>query len=311
MASASVFQISFSSTIYTRKFVGGKAEKVAEVQFKGDTLEDVLDGVWLETKDYMQRKVIFVGETPSWDEKESPTKEELKDFVTMKVPKNKQKITIPELTIKLLQSFSDKEVAIHVHIYGDGVGSKAKFELLENQLLKPLSADRAGSESTMSAVEMIETLKRIHSHRYNALYASWLKWATFIHRQDKSKHDSLIYGSPPQHLVDLFDHAPRNSTTQLRSAQNQMGVAKNINNAHSSDLEEVQKLYDVALEQFNQLSVTLKDLGQRLNEMKGSNDSRESLLSEMEQVLSPYETIYSSEVEMEVADCIDVDHNDM
>lgn len=303
------FMFKFQATIYTRNFTGSKAEKKSTVELKGDSIQDVIDGIWLESYSLISRKVVFIEDFPTWHEKEKPTKDELADFVSLKVGGTQRKnYTIGQLNDKLVKTFSHLEIGIYVLVYGDGVSSKAKYLLLEEKLLKPADADRAGSESTLSTVALIEKLKEINKSRYTALYASWLQWATYIHRQEKSQQNSFLYGSPPQHLEPLFDEGPSTSTAHLAKGRHQMNVAKNINSAHSSDLEEITKLYQSALNKFDELSAILKEMSDRLNEMRGTNGSRESLLSDMEVLLTPIETQDSVELSMEVTDCQDVDH---
>lgn len=295
----------FTAHFQQKEFVGQKAiNQENEEQISGDSCEEVLEGVWQKVKLMIKREILIDGDQITWAENESPQQDEMGKFVVFQDKVAKKTFLISQINSDALRKIRNKHVNVMVHIYGRSVSSKSVHQKVSASILQPADRDRAGANSTVSVIELVQQLKAVHGY-FSAHLSSWAMWANAIQAGPIHKRESLVNELPPPHLVHLFRTIPTSETEVMRSVQNGLQIANNLNDAYAENLsalrDEFRKIKESTIRSFEVFEVRLE----AAEEMLRANNR---IVSTIDSALEVEENAVSLEEEQQISDLVDYDH---
>ncbi|XP_062552036.1 uncharacterized protein LOC134217295 [Armigeres subalbatus] len=289
--------LSLCASFYKRRFVGETSGSLAASEMMiGDSVEDILRAVWTIVKPMIHREVVFVGDSgnqiPTWAESE-PSFDDMWKFVYMQNHQNRRRINIEQISSKLLISWKDKDIRVHVHIYSTSVSCKQLWELVDKQLVKFQQTDRAGAPSNLSLSQLAGELQELHGNHFAGHASSWNHTSAW--REQKKAE------LPPHSIIKFFRSVPVSEAVRMESARTGLSVASTINDAFSTGLAEIE-------EEATQLIVLAQRLKHRVSALRTRSSINSSLVSAMQESVRPEEDEISRSIADNVSDMLDVDH---
>lgn len=297
----------FVAIFQQKEFVGQKAvSQDVEAEIGGDSCNDLLDVIWTKVSPWIKREVIVEGDNFRFAEKETPDREEIGKFIIFHDKAGKKNYSVGQLSSDLLRKFRDKHVHVMVHIYGKAVSSKPIYQKMSAAILQPVDRDRAGAHSTAMLMELADKLQEMNRTCLSGHISSFVMWANAIHAAPAGRQESMTHEMPPSHLVHLFRSVPTSEAEKMRSTQNGLQIAGNLNDLYSENVkilrQEFEKMKEIIFR-----SVELYEI-----RLKGTEDmlaANKRLVDSMDGQLRVEVTAVSLEEEQQVTDMLDCDHN--
>ncbi|KAG4081136.1 hypothetical protein HA402_011981 [Bradysia odoriphaga] len=129
-----------------------------------------------------------------------------------------------------------------VFVYSRNVSTNGTFNVVLKNLLDPAIKDRSAAVANQIIDEIIEKLKKNHSHHLTAPQPiSWRIWATYISSKPSHSQEQLMSDTPPDHIVVLFRSIPTSEAEILSNAQKGLRVARNVNGMQRESLREIRE----------------------------------------------------------------------
>lgn len=291
-----------------KEFVGQKAvNQEYQEEISGNTSQEFLENIWLKVNSIIKREIVVNDESISWAENEIPTQDEMAKFVVFQDKSAKKTYLVSQIDSDSLRKMRNKHVNVMVHIYGRSVSSKSVHQKVTNVLLQPADRDRAGAHSTVSLLDSVRQLKDIHGTYLSANTSSWTMWANAIHNGPIHKQESMMKDLPPSHLIHLFRSVPTAETEVMRSVQNGLQIAGNLNDLYAENLatlrDEFRKAKAIAMRAFDLFEVRL-DAAQDM--VRANNRIVSTLDSALHVEVNPVSL--SEEQQVNENDMTDIDH---
>ncbi|XP_062554275.1 uncharacterized protein LOC134219547 [Armigeres subalbatus] len=200
--------LSLCGTFFKRKFVGETSgTKFASEIIYGDTVADILHGVWQIVRPVIKQEVIFEEDNgiqvPCWMNTE-PTFGDLGKFVYLQNHVNRRRVNVDKVDSKLLISWRSKEIRVHVHMYSTAVSCKQLWELVDKKLIRFQSSDRAGAPTNQSLTALAKQLQDIHGAHFSGHASSWKIWANYIHSVPAHERERRMNELPPYSIINFF-----------------------------------------------------------------------------------------------------------
>ncbi len=293
---------------YQRKeFVGQKAiNQDIEEEVAGDSVPEFMDNVWLKAKTLIKREVLVDGDNFSWNENETPERSEIGNFIIFQDKAAKKTFLTSQINSDVLRKMRNKHVNVMVHVYGTAISSKSIHLKMTAAILEPVQRDRAGAHSTVLLIELARNLKEAHGSYLSANSSSWTMWANAIHSSPTHTQEKLMNEMPPPHLIHLFRSIPTSDNEIMRSVQNGLQIAGNLNDAYAENVkilrDEFTKMKEVMLRSFDLYELRLK----ATEDMVSANTR---FVSSVDGALRPEVNAVSIAEEQLVTDLPDYDHN--
>lgn len=290
-----------------KEFVGQKAiDHDIEEEVAGDSTVEVLDNIWLKAKSLIKREIVVDGEKFSWAETENPERNEIGNFVIFQDKVAKKTYLVSQITADVLRKMRNKHVNVMVHVYGRAISNRTMHVKMTAAILEPAQRDRAGAHSTVLLTELARKLKDIHGKFLSGNMASWTMWANAIHSAGMHQQEDLLKKMPPAHLIHLFRTIPMSEAEVMRSTQNGLKIAGNLNDSYLESVrtlrEEFIKMKETALRAYDLFDLRLT----ATEEMLAANGR---LVASMDDSLRIEVNAVSLEEERQITDIPDVDHN--
>lgn len=131
-------------------------------------------------------------------------------------------------------------------------------------------------------------------------------WANAIQAAPTHKQAEMVNEMPPAHLIHLFRSIPTSETEVMRSVQNGLQIAGNLNDSYAENVkmlrEEFNQLKAGVIRGFDVYDARLKGM----EEMVAANNR---LVTSMDSSLRVEVNAVSIEEERQVTDLPDLDHN--
>lgn len=302
---ASAANFTLNGQFYRRRFVGETSGGlVATRQISGNTVNEILTGIWETSKTVLCREVIFIEnngvQVPTWADEE-PVFEDMTKFIVLQDQSQKKRVNIEKVNSKLLASWRSKQIRIHVHVYSTSISCKSLWEVVEKQLVRHQNADRSGAPNTQALTSLAEELRRKHDHHFQAQSSAWRLWANYIHAGPAHERDHRMSQMPPQHLLKFFRSVPISEAVKLESVRSGLTVANTINQGFVSALEALE-------EDAEQLLFMAQRLKNRVVDLRTRTSVNSSLVDAMSSAVRPEENEFSRIISGNVSDMLDVDH---
>lgn len=296
------FVFTFTGIFCRRLYRSQQRPKEASRAFvNGNSLDEILESMWVQGKYLMDRQVTFENDIPSWAEKTEPTIEDIKEFVTLQDEVKKKVYTVSALTPRLLTTWRGKCVKIFVYAFSSSVETAGQYQQIAKRLLAPQNPDRAGAHSTRDDAALADELRQSHCH-LEGHQSSWLLWANTINSSPAHKQEDLKKAeSPPIELSKYFRWAAVSEAARLQSLYRGMVVAQTSNVAWCRELDDLKADVALGISIFERVMRKLEGMT-----IRGSTESE--LFSAMESATRPEETSLSHSLAEKVMDCTDVDH---
>lgn len=267
----------------------------------GNSVEEILESLWIQSKHLMDRQVIFENDVPSWAEKVEPTIEDIGEFVNLQDEVKRKIYSTSALTPRLLRNWRNKYLKVFVYAFSTSVETAGQYQQISKKLLAPQNPDRAGAHSTRDDSALADELRLNHSH-LEGHHSSWLLWANTINCSPAHKQQALKQAeSPPIELSKYFRWAAVSEAARLQSIHRGMVVAKTSNTAWCRELDDLKNKVSLGISIF-------QDVHQKLEAMTIRGSTESELFSAMESATRPEETSLSHSLAEKVMDCSDVDH---
>lgn len=297
--------LSLCASFFKRRFVGETSGSlVASEIISGDSVKEVLEGMWTIVKTIICREVIFIDEdgsqTPRWSDDE-PTVDDMQKFVYLQNQRNRRRVNIDQISSKLLISWRGKDIRVHVHIYSTAVSCKQLWELVDKQLVKFQHTDRAGAPNNQSLSQLADELRELHGSHFTGHASSWKLWANYIHTVPAHEREMRKSELPPHSIIKFFRSVPISEAVKLESTRQGLSVARTINDAFSTELAELE-------EEADQLIALGQRVKHRIAALRARSLINCSLVSAMQESTRPEENEISRSVAERVTDMLDVDH---
>ncbi len=290
-----------------KEFVGQKAiSQDIEEEVGGESVSEVLDVIWTKVKPWIKREVLIEADKIYFAENENPDRDEIATFVILQDKAAKKNYSVSQLTSDLLRKMRDKHVNVMAHVYGKAIASKTIHAKVSAAILQPVDRDRAGAHSTVLLMELTQKLKEIHGQHLSGNTSSWTMWSNSIHSAPAHRQEAMVNEMPPPHLIHLFRSVPISETEVMRSAQQGLQIAGNLNDMYTENVQtlrqEFQKIKETMLRIFDVYDVRLK----ATEDMLAANSR---LVGSMGGALQVEVTAVSLEEERQITDLMDTDHN--
>jgi len=148
-------------------------------------------------------------------------------------------------------------------------------------------------------------LKEKHGNYLVAHSSSWTMWANAVHSTPTHRQAEMINEMPPAHLIHLFRSIPTAEAEKMRSAQDGLQIATNMNVSFVEGLkclrEEFKTLKEGTLRGFDLYERRLDATEQMLT-------ATTRLVSSFDQSLHTEVNAVSIEEESQIPDLPDYDH---
>lgn len=290
---------------FSRQSSGSRPDPI---KINADTLHEWIHVLWLNVKQYLKRKVLFVENVPVWHTEMEPSEADLKDFVTFHDKRAKNIVRLSDLTTSLLQNWKSKSVLLVVHVYSTSVDTATTYKLVQDVLIKPFEKDRSQAISHAALQEIVSELKIEHKHHYISHDINFLTWASYIASQDAHLREQLIKSPPPAFLIELFRYAPTNSDHILNNVRRSVGVANSLNAENINAVNELQEMFNRLIAIRNEESLLIQTISAKMDAMKTNGSNRTFILRALHEEIQPEENGLSAEAIRQVTAQIDIDH---
>ncbi len=289
-----------------KEFVSQKAiNQETEEEVSGSSATEVLDNIWEKVKPMIKREILVDGDTFNWADNEDPDRSEIGNFIIFQDKAAKRSYQDSQIGSDVLRKFRNKHVNVMVHIYGKAISSKAIHVKMTAAILEPSQRDRAGAHNTVLLTDLTRKLKEGHGQYLSANTLSWTMWTNAIHAAPIHKQEAMVTEMPPAHLIYLFRSIPTSETEVMRSAQNGLQIAGNLNDSYCENVkilrEEFNKMKAATLRSFELYEV-------RLNATEEMLIANTRLVSSMDGALRVEVNAVSIEEEKQITDLPDYDH---
>lgn len=296
----------FTAHFQQKEFVGQKAiNQETEEEVSGSSATEVLDNIWSKVKPMIKREIIVDGDKFNWADNENPDRGEIGNFLIFQDKAAKRTYQVSQIGSDVLRKLRNKHVNVMVHIYGKSISSKAIHVKMSAAILEPSQRDRAGAHNTVLLAELARNLKEKHGQYLSANTSSWTMWANAIHAAPMHKQEAMVDDMPPAHLIHLFRSIPTSETEVMRSVQNGLQIAGNLNDSYSENVkilrEEFIKMKEATMRSFDLYEV-------RLNATEEMLIANTRLVSSMDGALRVEVNAVSIEEEEQITDLPDYDH---
>ncbi|ETV89918.1 hypothetical protein H310_15241, partial [Aphanomyces invadans] len=184
---------------------------------------------------HLKREVEFDGDTPLWAPSEAPQRDDVNRFVYF-YPPNKRTMELDSITLSTLRSWRNGKVWLHIHKYSNAVSSKARWVLVEKNLIAPAERDRAGAATTASLFDLKRRLRELHPN-FQSHDINWHLWANAIQSSEAHLQEGMMTQPPPPHLIHLFNFAPISAEVQLTNLRRGVGIAASFNDNISNSVK--------------------------------------------------------------------------
>lgn len=267
----------------------------------GNSVDEVIESIWAQSKDLVDRKVTFENDVPSWAEKIEPTIEDIQEFVQLQDEVKRKLYTTSVLTPRLLRNWRNKCVKVFVYAFSTSVETAGQYQQISKKLLAPANPDRAGAHSTRDDAALADELRRNHCH-LEGHQSSWLLWANSINSSPAHKQEALKKAeSPPIELSKYFRWSAVSEAARLQSVHRGMVVAQTSNLAWCRELDDLKTEVSLGISIF-------QGVMRKLEAMTIRGNTESELFSAMESATRPEETTLSHSLADQVMDCEDIDH---
>lgn len=172
---------------------------------------------------------------------------------------------------------------------------------MKTKLFQPVSQDRAGAPSNVLLSETVQQLKNIHRDHYISDEINWSIWATYILKKPENDRSKIISDGPPRSMIHLFRPIPIPQEKMLETCRKDLRVAKTVIDFFEDDLKSVRVAYD-------SMVTVVSTLGSKLSSMERKVDEFRSILTSIDESVTPCENSFSRSLSEEITDCIDVNH---
>lgn len=156
-------------------------------------------------------------------------------------------------------------------------------------------------------VDITKQLKERHKNNYKASDICWYQWANKILSCDPHRRDDMINGAPPVELIHLFKSVDEADNHLLR-VQKGVVLAQNVNDGITMDWRVIRQTINLMEPLINQLLDLFNNLKTRAEMVESHLQHNESLLSAMDEAVSPELNDISENLERQIDDQLDVDH---
>jgi|LauGreDrversion4_2_1035121.scaffolds.fasta_scaffold520583_1 hypothetical protein len=203
-----VYSVKFE--VYSREFKGqSSSSSIGSRIITGNCLESFKEGIWNIARHVLKREVIInfnSSDKYCFSEKETPTYEDLVNFVLIRDCVANRTISIDRLTTGMLVSWRHKAgLHLYSHIWSLSISSATIYKEMRKALLDPNGMDRSGAANVDTHFAMVSRLKNEHRFRYATQDINWGIWATIILKSDSAFHDRLVLEPPPYQIIHLFN----------------------------------------------------------------------------------------------------------
>lgn len=307
MANENPEKFYFIGHFLNREFVGQKAlNEDNQKKIAGETLEEFINELWMSAASFIKREVLVNGDNFVWAEAEKPTPAEIDKFIALQDQGTKKVIPMAQVNADCLRKLREKHVNVFVYSYGKAICNKTMHTQFLAKLILPEKRDRANADNTVSVMNLVAELKKVHGSHYLAHDGCWLMWANHVQTlpADASR-DRLKKLSPPQHLAKLFSSIAFSDTEKMLSARNGLRVTDNMIDTFKHQLGLLTKDFQAMSES---ISRCLEMMSSRLKSLDEVITSNQSLVAAMAYTLRPTENETSQQQEDLIVDCEDVDH---
>lgn len=295
----------FRGAVFEKNFKNQKSfERCGDVMVSGGSAEEVLQKIWQYCVKFIYRSVAFPDvshESGELQWEEPPTYQERDKFLVFHDKVSKRSTVPSKVDGSTLQNWLTKEVTVMVYKYSDAVSTLHKWNLVESQLLRSQTTDRAEAESIASLNEVKDNLKKRHGKYLSADDVNWGCWVSWICSKPLNIRDELMGQTPPQHIIGLFSTVPVHSDVLLEKARLDLQVASTVNKAYVKVLQDLK-------EDHRQMMNITSVMGQRISMLQERQTEYECMLTAMNRSVAARENRFSAELAQSVTDCVDVDH---
>jgi hypothetical protein len=275
-------------------------------------IDEMLNNIWkiiIESK-CLEREVIVEGDNVAWSaDVPDIVHNQIDKFAQVLDIKGKRNYIPSNISPDLLVHLRNKEVHIVVFVYSRNVSTNGSFNILKKNLLDPAIKDRSAAVANQLIDEIIEKLKKTHSHHLTTPQPiGWRIWATFIASKPQHSHDQLVLESPPEHVVVMFRSIPTSESEILCNAQQGLRIARNVNGGQRANLREIRERVQRLKTTVESCNREIDALVTHLDYLDHQSDREESLLRDMDNSIRPEESTFSIDTANLVTDCDDIDH---
>lgn len=298
-------QFALRGVFFKRRFVGETSgSQFSAATVTGKSVEEIMQGVWKILQPVLCREIVFVDnngvQIPTWADND-PEFSAMNKFVIMQDQAQKRRLTIDQIDSKLLVSWRDKEIRIHVHIYSNAVSCRSLWDLVDKQLIRFQNADRSGAPNNQTLTNLAKELQDLHGHHFSGHSSAWRLWANYIHSASPHERERRMSEMPPNFLLKFFRSAPLSEAVRMETTRSGLTVASTINDGFMAELTDLEADADLMIEVGQRIK-------QRIQGMRSRSTINSSLVSAMSESLRPEENELSHILADRIVDMQDVDH---
>lgn len=298
-------QLALRGVFFKRRFVGETSgSQFSSATVTGNSVEEIMRGVWKILQPVLCREIVFVEnngvQVPTWADND-PDFSAMSKFVIMQDQAQKRRLTIDQIDSKLLVSWREKEIRIHVHIYSNAVSCRSLWDLADKQLIRFQNADRSGAPNNQTLTNLAKELQDLHGHHFTGHSSAWRLWANYVHSASPHERERRMSEMPPNFLLKFFRSAPLSEAIRMETTRSGLSVASTINDGFMSELAELEAEADLLIEVGQRVK-------RRINGLRSRSTINASLVSAMSETLRPEENELSHTLADRIVDMQDVDH---
>lgn len=287
-----------------KEFVGQKSLSGDEgVVLTGESVIDILDSIWNRA---ILLIVIVKGEDIEWSENAVPTRDDIGNFIILQDRTARKAYLVDQINTTLLARWRNKHVNIMVHVYGRQICNKSIHGKFTVKLLQPEQRDRANADNTQSLMAMVEVLKQTHKGVFAANVSIWQMWANAIQSAAPHLQDEMVVSPPPPHLIHMFIRASTSESEIRESVQRGLQVADNLNDTYAGHLARLREDFDKIR---HEVTRGFDFVDARIKSFEDVVISNSRLVNAMSSAVTPQPNAVSMDVEQQITDMEDIDHN--
>lgn len=275
-------------------------------------VSEMLNNIWkiiIESAS-IEREIIVEGDNVAWSaDLPDISTNQIDKFAQILDIKGKRNYNPVNISSDLLVHLRNKEIHVHVFVYSRNVATNNTFNIVKKNLLDPAIRDRSAAVANQVIEEIIDKLKKAHSHHLFAPQPiGWRIWASFIASKSLASHDQLIIDGPPHHIVMMFRNIPTSEAEILSNAKQGLRIARNVSGIQRASIREIREHVERIQSTMDSCNQQLGNLVKHLDFIEKQSEREESLLCDMDNAITPVESMYSIDAANLVTDCDDVDH---
>lgn len=157
-----------------KEFVGQKSlSGDEEVVVSGESVAEILDGIWCKAVVLIKREVIIKGDDIEWNENPVTTRDDFGNFIILQDRVARKAYLVEQVNTTLLARLRNKHINVMIHVYGRQICNKSVHGKFTLKLLQPEQRDRANANNTQSLMAMVERLKQTHKGVFAANVSVW------------------------------------------------------------------------------------------------------------------------------------------